>query len=222
MENLNVSNLKAVVFDWDNTLAQSRDALVASVNVVLKKYDLPSWDEVKSKRNNNLSFEDNFPIIFGKNAHKAYQLYRQIYVQIVPNLIKRTRYAYPVLNFFKKRNIPICLMTNKDRYLLDFEMPLLFEAEYFSYIVCGHEAAYNKPHPEHLIQTLKPFLPNIKMQNVWVIGDSPQDSDCACSCGAKAIRIGADLWEEDKNTDKNCLFFDSFVDFYESLLLSNA
>lgn len=223
MKELNVSKLKAVVFDWDNTLAQSGPALVCSVNQVLEKFGLPPWDVMKVKRNNNLSFQDNFPILFGENHQEAYDLYRQIYLKTALKSIKACRFAYPVLHFFKKRDIPICLMTNKDRVLLDFELPILFEPEIFSSVVCGHEAKENKPSSSHLFETLKFVLPReeISPQSVWVIGDSPQDSSCACACGALSIRIGDSLWKEDETPPENCFFFNSFVDFYQSLLLSN-
>ena len=223
MERLNVSKLKAVVFDWDNTLAQSRPALVYSVNRVLEKYGLPSWDIIKSKRDNNLSFQDNFPVLFGENADEAYALYKKNYFKTVQNQIKTSEFAYSVLRFFKKRDIPICLMTNKDRTLIDFELPILFDPEIFSRIVCGHEAEANKPCTSHLFETLRFIVEpqDISPQTVWVIGDSPQDSFCACNSGAQSIRIGTSLWDEDKNPPENCVFFHSFVDFYQTLLLSN-
>ena len=224
MQNLDVSQLKAVVFDWDNTLAQSKPALVNTVNQVLEKYNLPPWEIIKQKRDNTLSFQDNFPILFGKNASEAYALYKQIYLKNALNQIKATEFSYPILSFFKKRNIPICLMTNKDRDLLEFELPVLFEPETFFSIVCGHESQKNKPHSSNLYQTLRPILnpEDISPESVWVIGDSPQDSFCAFNSGAKAIRIGASLWPEDTSPPENCLFFHSFVDFYQSLLLSNS
>lgn len=62
---LDLSKLEYVIFDWDNTLAESRSTLVLSVNRVLKEYGLPDWEAVKSRRNPDLSFRDNFPLVFG-------------------------------------------------------------------------------------------------------------------------------------------------------------
>ena len=63
---LNVSELQYVIFDWDNTLAESRNTLVLAVNRVLDEYGLPDWTQVRDKRDPNLSFMDNFPRIFGE------------------------------------------------------------------------------------------------------------------------------------------------------------
>lgn len=60
---LHADKLKIVIFDWDNTLAETRTPLIYAVNRVLKEYGLPEWKEVKKLRDNNLSFRDNFPRI---------------------------------------------------------------------------------------------------------------------------------------------------------------
>ena len=76
---LSIKDLRVAAFDWDNTLAYSREALVFSINKVLPLYGLPCWDIVKTLRDRNLSFRDNFPRIFGDKAHEAYEKYRIIY-----------------------------------------------------------------------------------------------------------------------------------------------
>ena len=220
---LDVKNLKIVVFDWDNTLAESRTALVYAVNKVLQEYGLQDWETEKHKRDNNLSFKDNFINIFGSNAKVAYEKYRKIYLQNVDKLITTFPKTTEVLHFFKNNNIKVMIMTNKERVLLEHELSILFDPTMFDNIVCGHEAKKDKPYAEHLWWTLKDVMQkeDITQKNVWVVGDSPQDSKCAQNAGAQAIRIGSSIWQdEDKNSD-DVWFFDSFVDFYNSLLLSN-
>ncbi len=221
MEKIDISNIKAVVFDWDNTLALTSPPLVYSVEKVLKSFHMPSWSVVQKKRDLTLSFRDNFPRIFGKNADKAYEDYAKIYLKNVANMISRAPFALEVLNYFKKRQIPILLMTNKDRKLLEFELPILFEPEYFDCIVCGHEAKKDKPHADHLFYTLEkcPIGDTICPENVLVVGDSPQDTACAVACGAKAVRIGK---IQTTHSNANVTYFDSFVDFYQCLLLSES
>ena len=219
---LDTKFLKTVVFDWDNTLAVSKPALLYSVNRVLEIYHMPSWDILQKECNPSLSFFDNFHLIFKQNATEAYEKYRQIYIQNVPDIIKKFPFTDAVLNFFKKRSIPICLMTNKDRFLLEYELPILFEFEMFDKIVCGHEAEHNKPSQSHLFKCVNGIIKScdICQNSVWIIGDSPQDSNCAKACHAKAIRIGKDLWSEDNINDPDILYYHSFVDFYIDLLSS--
>ena len=77
-QSLPLKSLKYVLFDWDNTLAESRTALVTVVNQVLAEYHMPNWDIVKKRRDAKLSFRDNFPNIFGDElAPRAYRRYAE-------------------------------------------------------------------------------------------------------------------------------------------------
>lgn len=220
---LNIKGLKAAVFDWDNTLAESRSTLVYAINQILPQYGLENWDKVKDKRDNNLSFKDNFSRIFGNKAEEAYAKYSEVYLKNVDKMIDTFPKTHETLNFFKKNHVAVMIMTNKDRVLLNHELPLLFNPKIFDNIVCGHEAKEDKPFAGHLIWTVKDILKpqEINQTTVWVIGDSPMDSCCAHAAGARSIRIGKSIWGDEENKTDDICFFDSFVDFYQSLLLSN-
>ena len=222
-KNLSINGLKAAVFDWDNTLAESRSTLVYAINQILPQYGLEDWETVKSKRDNNLSFKDNFPRIFGDKAEEAYEKYKKIYLQNVGRMITAFPKTHEVLSFCKQRQIAVMVMSNKDRALLNYELPLLFKPEIFDNVVCGHEAKEDKPFGGHLTWTVKDILraDEITPATVWVIGDSPQDSACALNAGARPIRIGKSIWGDEEQQSADICFFDSFVDFYQSLLLSN-
>lgn len=220
---LPLNRLKAAVFDWDNTLSLSRDALVFSVNQILPQYGLPDWQAVKEKRDRNLSFRDNFPRIFGEKADEAYEAYRKVYMQNAARLIKAPPMANEVLQKIKQSGAKIMIVSNKDRLLLEYELPLIYDKSLFDYIVCGHEAEKDKPHPEQLWYALRNFNIEISAESVWMIGDSPMDSMCALQAGAKAVRIGEPIWEasEDKNSS-NILFVKDFEEFYGLLTESGG
>lgn len=215
-----LNQLKVVIFDWDNTLAETRTALIYAINRVLEEYHLPEWKEAKKLRDNNLSFRDNFPRIFGDKADEAYAKYSQIYLQNVAGLISTFDCVLDVLSFLKKHNITIALMSNKDRKLLEHELPLLFETSFFDKIVCGHEAERDKPFPEQALHTLKDLIDEneINRNTVWIVGDSPQDSTCACQVNALPIRIGSSIWGDEGDFNKKILAYDNFCEFYQDLL----
>lgn len=218
--NLNISKLRYVLFDWDNTLAETRPALVFGINQVLAEYGLPEWDEIKKRRDKNLSFRDNFVNIFGaEQAAAAYERYMEIYRQNIKRLLKTFPGVCETLVFFKEKQIPIMVMTNKDRRLLEFELPLLFDKELFAKIVCGHEAKRDKPYPEQAYYALEGFLSphQISRENVWIIGDSSQDSDCALSAGALPIRVGKPIWNDGGEKNDKIIYFKDFEEFYHVL-----
>ena len=221
MEPLDISKLKYVLFDWDNTLAESRPALVAAVNKVLAAYNLPDWEISKEKRDCNLSFKDNFANVFGKqNAKAAYEQYREIYKELVPTRIASFPYAQKVLDFFAVHNVRMMIVTNKERCLIEYELPLLYDKNLFCNIVCGHEAKADKPHKEHALYALKNYISEkeISPQNVWVIGDSPQDSLMAERINALPIRVNQSIWGDESENSNKMIHFSGFQKLYETLI----
>ncbi len=215
---LNTKKLKYVLFDWDDTLAITREVIVYSVNQVLKKYNLPDWEVSRLKRNKDLSFRDNFPNVFGKElAEQAYADYKVAYEKNVRTFLKKPEGSDEVLQKLKANGIKLFIMTNKDRNLFELEYELLYPKGIFDKIVCGHEAKRDKPFPEHGWFTLEGYLKpeKISSENVWVVGDSLQDVECARSVGAQPILIGQPIWGE-KIPENNALHFSSFVTFCES------
>ena len=214
---LNIGNLQAVAFDWDNTLAFSRENLQNSINEILTEYGLPLWENVCEKRNPRLSFADNFPLIFGAFAEEAYQKYCAAYLRNIPKYSKKPNKTQEVLKFLQKKGIKSVIVTNKTRNLLEAELAFLYDKNLFDNIVCGHEAARDKPYPEQLLFAVKPFVRQISPQTVWMIGDSPLDSDCALAAGARAIRIGESIWHDKEEKDSRVIYFSDFSSFYEEL-----
>lgn len=222
MTQLDISKLRAVLFDWDNTLAESRSSLVIAVNRVLKEYHLPEWEISKQKRDTNLSFKDNFPRIFGDKAYEAYERYREIYKSIAASRIIAFPSAKEVIEFFKSRGIILMIVTNKERCLLEYELPLLYKKKDFAKIVCGHEAPRDKPHGDQALFALKGFInrEEISPETVWIVGDSPQDSNSALEINALPIRINQSIWGDEGQKEDKIVYFSGFPEFLSALKLA--
>ncbi len=222
MAQLDISKLRFVLFDWDNTLAESRSSLVEAVNQVLAEYHLPEWEISKEKRDHNLSFKDNFPRIFGDKAEEAYAKYREIYRKIVPEKISTFDKVPEVLDFFKSHRVGIMVMTNKERCLIDYELPFLFDSGLFKRVVCGHEAPHDKPDGAHALYTLKGLIKpeEINPDTVWVIGDSPQDSQTALAINARPIRINKSIWGDEGEKSSGIVYFKGFHELLKALRLA--
>ena len=216
---LQVNKLKIILFDWDNTLAETRSALVASVNQVLLDNNLPEWDAIKDRRNRMLSFRDNFPVLFGSRGEELYNNYKLIYRRKIKSLITTFDCVPQTLCYLKSRGIKIAVMTNKDRELFDYELPMLFDPSWFERTVCGHEAPRDKPFPDHAFYTLRGLIDekDISPEHVWVVGDSAQDSDCAKAAGVLPVRIGKPIWTPDAPPEPGIIYFNNFCLFLQAL-----
>lgn len=79
---LDVSKVKFVLFDWDNTLAESKTPLLFAIRQVIAEKNLPSWEALQSVRDHELSFKANF-----KNFLTAEQMK---FMSAMPKFICRT------------------------------------------------------------------------------------------------------------------------------------
>jgi len=217
---LSCKNLQVVLFDWDGTLAKSDKPRVLAINQVLKEYNLPEWNIVMHKRNDMLSFLDNFPNIFGSKAKRAYLKFCEYYIQYAKQRIEGYPNADKIINFFRSKGIKVALMTNKDRKLLEFELPMLYPVDWFDKIVCGHEAPRDKPYGDQALHTLKGLINtnSISPETVWIIGDSKLDNLCASAVNALPIRINTPFTEEEKNLCKNVIFFQDYISLLNSII----
>lgn len=220
---LPLGGVKYVLFDWDNTLAESRTPLLYALGKVLERRKLPSWEELQKKRDNDLSFKRNFYNFFGDKAEEIYDEYAEIYLQNVKRLIRTYPKVQEVLEFLRCHGVTLMVMSNKDRKLLEYELPLLFNPKCFEKIVSGEEAPRDKPYPEHVYFALEGYLnrDEITPNLVWVVGDSPQDSTCARSSNARPIRIGKDIWSPEEKCSEDTFYYDDFEKFYEALTVQN-
>lgn len=216
---LNISKLKYALFDWDNTLVESRKPLVTAINIVLKKYKMPDWEQVKQLRNCNLSFKDNFPLIFKGVAEEAYDTYRKVYLKIMPTQIKKFSYVSEVLELMGNLGIQLYVVSNKERLLLEKERDFLFSGICFRKIVCGHEAPEDKPSPHQIFYALSEDIKpeEITPEEVWMIGDSPMDSQAAIAANATPIRIGQSIWGDEGEANTHIIYFNCFKDFYQNI-----
>ena len=213
------NNLQVVAFDWDNTLALTRETLVNSVNEVLQKYQLPVWEQIKEKCNPMLSFTDNLAVIFGQNAEEAYRLYSEAYRRNMKQYTKQPEGVMPFLVELQHRGIKAVIVTNKHRDLLHDECALLYDENVFAAIVCGHEAVRNKPAADPLLKAVSGLVDKITPQTVWMVGDTAADSLCALAAGARAVRIGKPIWgDEDETMEENVIYVENFSKLCDLLI----
>lgn len=99
-----------------------------------------------------------------------------------------------------------------------------FSPSLFARIVAGHEAPHDKPYREHILYSLEGLLKpeEITPENVWMIGDSAQDSDCALAANALPIRIGEPIWHDDNPKDGRIKYFHDFKAFYQALIAAGC
>lgn len=180
-----------IAFDWDNTLALNREVVVNAMNKVLSKYGKAEWDIIKKeKRDKNKSLKENFINFFGKDLEKqAYNDYLNFYNEF-NYLLQAPENAKEMLYMLNKKNIYVIIVSNKERKLLLDEIKVLYNDINFYKIMANGDSEKNKPDASPIFKAVEDLDIEINYNNMWLIGDSNQDIDCAYNANIQPILYG--------------------------------
>lgn len=182
---------KIIAFDWDNTLALNREVVVNAMNKVLSKYGKAEWNIIKKeKRDKNKSLKENFINFFGEDLEKqAYNDYLNFYNEF-NYLLQAPENAKEMLYMLNKQNIYIIIVSNKERKLLLDEIKVLYNDIEFYKIMANGDSEKNKPDASPIFKAVEDLNLEINCNNMWLIGDSNQDIDCAYNANIQPILYG--------------------------------
>jgi len=182
---------KAIIFDWDNTLVNTWPIIHAAMEKTFVERGLTPWslDDVKSRVKK--SMRDSFPEIFGENWAEAGVAYQAHYRASHLHKLEALPHAREVLEAVKNMGLYSVVVSNKKGGNLREEASHIGWAHLFDNITGADDAARDKPFadPVHLALKDSGFAPS---PEIWFIGDSEIDLECALNTGCTAILYGED------------------------------
>lgn len=206
---------KLITFDWDETLADTRQCIVSTMERTLEHYGKEPWDITKKKfRDKNKSLKENFPNFFGKNAEEAYNYYITVYKNHFINKATPITGSDLIIKSIENLRMTFGIISNKDKELLNHEIKNIFPQVNFHFVFGNGDAMRNKPDPAPIILACQQTKIEPTKQNVWHVGDSKQDVDCAINAGVTPILIGEGKFFEPATEEQRTLMqFDNLVSF---------
>jgi phosphoglycolate phosphatase len=196
---------RAVIFDWDNTLVDSWEAIREAMNTVLAHFGRPLWTMEQIHANCVRAARDSFPEWFGDRWQEASDVFYARFSAVQMANLSPLPGAEPLLKWLGEQNIPSCVVSNKNGSYLRREADVLGWNRYFASIVGSTDAPRDKPAREHADHALR--LAGLEGgDDIWFVGDS--DADIACARNAKltpvlignrefAQKLGVDLCVSD-------------------------
>ena len=182
---------RAIIFDWDNTLVNTWPIIHNALNSTFAEHDLPLWSFEQTKARVRKSMRDSFPEIFGENWQVAADAYQAHYRSSHLNKLEALPQAREVLDEVKKLGLYSVVVSNKKGDNLRKEAAHIGWTDLFDNITGADDAARDKPFadPVHLALAASGFAP---ASDIWFIGDSEVDLECAKNTGCTAILYGDD------------------------------
>jgi phosphoglycolate phosphatase len=180
---------RAVLFDWDNTLVDTWPIIHKALHETFTHYGMTPWTLEETKNSVARSMREAFPDLFGAQWEEAGLFYQQSYRKYHIEWLKPLPGALETIRLLKKVPPYMGVVSNKKGDNLREEVDHLEWKNYFRVIVGAQDAEADKPHPAPVCMALEDSGIELD-KDVWFIGDSVVDLECAEACGVTGILYG--------------------------------
>jgi phosphoglycolate phosphatase len=190
---------RAIVFDLDGTLIDSKADIAAAVNHTLSAHGYERLPEATIAT----YVGDGARLLVARAARLAVAdprvgaLWSTFVEYYTTHAVERTtlmphaREALQALSAF-----PLALCTNKPRAMTDVVLERLFSGVNFRVVVAGGDLPANKPDPSCLYLIADKL--GVRAESLVVVGDGHQDIDCAHAASALSIALTGGFTSEER------------------------
>lgn len=164
-----------ILWDWDNTLVDTFDAIFNAQNAMRVHYGLPEWTKEEAKAAMNKSGRNLIKDLVGEENIKAARAYfLESYAQNAA-AIKLKNGAEEILTFAKKKCYINILASNKAGKILRNEVAKMGLTDYFDRIIGAEDTPNDKPTKDFTDVALQGYQAN----KIISIGDGMADMKMA-------------------------------------------
>jgi phosphoglycolate phosphatase len=184
---------RAVIFDWDNTLIDSWQAIADAMNYTLAHFGRSVWSMADVKMNCVRSARDSFPEWFPGKVDEAIQVFYARFAEVQMQGLSPLPGVAELVQWLHDQKIPTFVVSNKNGHYLREEAKALRWDHLFVKLAGATDAPRDKPAREHVDFALAQSGLSADA-TVWFVGDSETDMQCARNAGCTPVLIGdADL-----------------------------
>lgn len=176
---------QAVIFDFDYTLGDGTEGIVASVNYGLEKLGHPLAARESIRKTVGLSLEDTYRTLTGDESEEQAKAFAGYFKEKADQVMVENTSMFPdtmdVLRELRNQGRKIGIVTTKYRYRMNAILENCQAQEYFDRIVGGEDVKHPKPDPEGIFMVLDAW--NLPKEQVLYVGDSVVDAKTAEAAG---------------------------------------
>lgn len=183
--------MKLIIFDFDGTLADTRQLIVNTMQQTIQVLDLDSRTDEQCASMIGLplkqAFTDLIPMT-NEMGDQCAETYRRIFnennasyvIPTFPNVIDT------LLHLSAEGYILTMASSRSRKSLLDFVQTMHLE-KIFSYILGADDVIHAKPHPEPVLRTLEAF--GCPPEEALVVGDTKYDIEMGRRAGTRTCGV---------------------------------
>ena len=180
--------INTVLFDFDGTLVNTNDVIIASWQHTYRHYlgREESLERITSCFGEPLliTMEREFPGVDPEEAANVYRDYQKLKAD---ELVKVFDGIPELLEALKQAGYRIAIVTSRTRESAERYLDMLGLGDYFEDMVSCEDTNIHKPNPEPILLCLKKL--GISRDEAIMVGDSPFDIKCANNAEAKSVLV---------------------------------
>ena len=178
-----------ILFDLDGTLIDSTEAILESFHTACKQLDFPSPSDAQIKRLIGYPLDYMFAHVGVPKERvwdfvAAYKEHYRVISKQKTVLLPNAKEAVEEAAAFARLGI---VTTKTGRYSKEL-MEHFGLLDYFEVLIGREDVEHPKPHPEPILNALEMMHPS-KDEDIYMIGDTKLDMECAKEAGVKALGV---------------------------------
>jgi HAD superfamily hydrolase (TIGR01509 family) len=180
--------MKKIIFDFDGTLVNSNEAVIASLNATFFEFkgEMPDYtDDIEPILGKPLEIQiGHFDL---ENLEEGIAYYRNYYKGIRDEKTLAYEGVEPLLRILKQRGYEMGILSNKGPDGLAHGLDKFGYNEYFQIVVSKDDVTEKKPHPD----CFKPVLEAMgdQISDYIIVGDSTSDIELGHNLGITSVLV---------------------------------
>jgi len=181
---------RAILFDWDNTLADNWAAIHTAMNETLVAMGQQPWTLAQSRERIKGSLRDSFPLMFGDRWRDAARIYRDTFEREHLLHLREMPHAGDMLTGLRRSGLYLAVVSNKMGRYLRIEADHLGWTGHFGRLVGAQDTELDKPAvaPVDLALAGSGIA---RGPEVWFVGDTDIDMTCAVNARCTPVLLRA-------------------------------
>ena len=186
--------IRAIIFDLDGVLVNTKNIHFNSLNLALKKYkckEISKDEHIKIydglPTNEKLKILNKEKIVSTKLNKKIKTYKQKVTIGILEKQILKKNYLIKLFKYLKNKKIKIAVATNAVKSTLEICLKKLDIKKYIDYSLSNEDVKNAKPNPEIYLKIFIKF--GIYPQEAMILEDSHYGREAAISSGAKLLPI---------------------------------
>ena len=193
--------IRAVLFDFDLTLADSSGAIIECVQHAFAEMQLlkPKAEDVR--RSIGLPLPETYTFLGGSDEPAERALFAKLFVQRADEvMVMQTEFYAGVRELFeglKSNGLKIGIVSTKFRYRIEAILKKGGFEAYIDLIIGSEDVKSHKPDPEGIVKALREL--SVQSAETLYVGDHPMDAETATRAGVQFLGVlsgttDADAW----------------------------